>query len=133
MFILSKKLQLTVLLSIHRERHPDLKDDLRKFKTMLTDSSTELAPLKVWQLQGKFKLQRPLTLLRPPELKGSLHIRSLFRSQTTHSCTCLLMFKLICVFNGKYYITGIHLYEPNKSRNLQCFNVRTIFSLNFMY
>ena len=42
-----------MLLSIHRERHPDLKDDLRKFKTMLTDSSTELAPLKVWQLQGK--------------------------------------------------------------------------------
>ncbi|XP_052214518.1 UDP-glucose:glycoprotein glucosyltransferase 1-like [Dreissena polymorpha] len=39
------------IFSTLRERHPDLKDSLKKFKASLTDSSTELAALKVWQLQ----------------------------------------------------------------------------------
>lgn len=34
-----------------REKHPELKDSLRKFKAHLIDSSTELAAFKVWQLQ----------------------------------------------------------------------------------
>ncbi|KAL4220092.1 UDP-glucose:glycoprotein glucosyltransferase 1 [Mactra antiquata] len=34
-----------------RERHQDLKDDLKKFKTYLMESSTELEAFKVWQLQ----------------------------------------------------------------------------------
>ncbi|XP_045201595.2 UDP-glucose:glycoprotein glucosyltransferase 1-like isoform X2 [Mercenaria mercenaria] len=39
------------LFSTLREKHPELKDDLRKLKTYLSDSSTELAAFKVWQLQ----------------------------------------------------------------------------------
>lgn len=34
-----------------KERYPDLKDDLRKLKAKLSESSTELAAFKVWQLQ----------------------------------------------------------------------------------
>ncbi|ESP03274.1 hypothetical protein LOTGIDRAFT_137613 [Lottia gigantea] len=34
-----------------RERHPELKENLREFRHHLIDSETELAPLKVWQLQ----------------------------------------------------------------------------------
>ncbi|XP_060561389.1 UDP-glucose:glycoprotein glucosyltransferase 1-like, partial [Ruditapes philippinarum] len=34
-----------------KDNHPELKDDLKKFKTFLSDSSSELAAFKVWQLQ----------------------------------------------------------------------------------
>ncbi|XP_052784039.1 UDP-glucose:glycoprotein glucosyltransferase 1-like isoform X2 [Mya arenaria] len=34
-----------------RERHPELKEDLKKLKQHLTETSSELAAMKVWQLQ----------------------------------------------------------------------------------
>lgn len=34
-----------------KDLHPDMKDDLKRFKASLAESSTELAAFKVWQLQ----------------------------------------------------------------------------------
>ena len=39
-----------------RELHPALRDDLDQFKEHLRESNKELAPLKVWQLQGMLYL-----------------------------------------------------------------------------
>ena len=36
-----------------RELHPDMKEDLKRLKAHLSESSTELAAFKVWQLQGE--------------------------------------------------------------------------------
>lgn len=38
----------------YRELHPDQKEDLRKLRNHLISSSSELAALKVWELQGQF-------------------------------------------------------------------------------
>lgn len=38
----------------HRELHPDQKEDLKKLRNHLISSSSELAALKVWELQGQF-------------------------------------------------------------------------------
>lgn len=35
-----------------RELHPELQKELKEFRNHLLESATELAPLKVWQLQG---------------------------------------------------------------------------------
>lgn len=38
----------------YRELHPDQKEDLKKLRNHLISSSSELAALKVWELQGQF-------------------------------------------------------------------------------
>ena len=49
-----------------RELHPALRDDLDQFKEHLRESNKELAPLKVWQLQGLlFNVYHILLLLIP--------------------------------------------------------------------
>lgn len=42
------------VLPFYRELHPDQKEDLRKLRNHLISSSSELAALKVWELQGQF-------------------------------------------------------------------------------
>jgi UDP-glucose:glycoprotein glucosyltransferase len=40
------------LFSRLREMYPELEDNLAEFRKFLIDSNSEMAPLKVWQLQG---------------------------------------------------------------------------------
>lgn len=35
-----------------RELHPSLEEQLKEFRKYLVESTNEMAPLKVWQLQG---------------------------------------------------------------------------------
>jgi hypothetical protein len=45
-----------------RELYPDLNKDLAEFRQHLVDSMGDMAPLKVWQLQGNFNLLSLLNL-----------------------------------------------------------------------
>lgn len=47
-------LLIHVLSVLYRELHPDQKEDLKKLRNHLISSSSELAALKVWELQGQF-------------------------------------------------------------------------------
>ena len=40
------------LIFTHRKLYPDLKENLEQFRAHLKESAHEMAPLKVWQLQG---------------------------------------------------------------------------------
>lgn len=42
-----------VYLTFFRKLYPELKENLEQFRTHLKESAHEMAPLKVWQLQGK--------------------------------------------------------------------------------
>lgn len=37
---------------LFRDLHPDLKEQLKELRKHLVESTNEMAPLKVWQLQG---------------------------------------------------------------------------------
>ena len=39
-----------------RKLYPELKENLEQFRTHLKESAHEMAPLKVWQLQGTYRL-----------------------------------------------------------------------------
>lgn len=39
-------------LTFFRKLYPELKENLEQFRTHLKESAHEMAPLKVWQLQG---------------------------------------------------------------------------------
>jgi len=39
-------------LTFSRKLYPELKENLEQFRTHLKESAHEMAPLKVWQLQG---------------------------------------------------------------------------------
>lgn len=41
------------LLMTHRTLYPDLKEQLRELRKHLVESTNEMAPLKVWQMQGE--------------------------------------------------------------------------------
>ena len=41
-----------VHLPFFRKLYPELKENLEQFRTHLKESAHEMAPLKVWQLQG---------------------------------------------------------------------------------
>ena len=63
---------------VHRELHPDDTKNLEEFKQHLLESQMELAPLKVWQLQGKnifvwFCVRR--TVIGPTMLARARHNR----------------------------------------------------------
>ena len=45
-------LQVFCFHSHHRKLYPELKDNLEQFRKHLKESAHEMAPLKVWQLQG---------------------------------------------------------------------------------
>lgn len=46
-------LKLHLIYFVTRKKHPDLQKDLDSFRQHLLETSSEMSPLKVWQLQGR--------------------------------------------------------------------------------
>ena len=51
-FLLRHFFHVQLFIYLCRKLHPELKSNLAEFKQHLIDSTSDLAPLKVWQLQG---------------------------------------------------------------------------------
>lgn len=47
-----RHMKRTDFLFLFRDLHPDLKEQLKELRKHLVESTNEMAPLKVWQLQG---------------------------------------------------------------------------------
>ena len=45
-------LSALVCCDVRRQLHPELRSNLAEFRQHLVDSTLDMAPLKVWQLQG---------------------------------------------------------------------------------
>lgn len=72
-----------IVIFIFRKLYPDAKADLDKFKQHLTDTSSEMAPLKVWQFQ-ELSLQAAERIMSSPKeeaLKVFTHIAQNFPMQ----------------------------------------------------
>lgn len=70
---------------IHRQLYPDKKDKLEKLGQEMTETSDQLAPLKVWQFQ-ELSMQAAQRILSAPKeevLHTFTHIAQNFPMQVT--------------------------------------------------
>ncbi len=66
---------LSVCHSLTRTLYPELKEQLKELRKHLVESTNEMAPLKVWQMQGEALLQ--IILLFPQSAKVMIFFRLL--------------------------------------------------------
>lgn len=72
---------LNLCFNVARNMYPDLKEQLQELRKHLVESTNEMAPLKVWQMQGSLPF--------PKDLPVSVLFLCILWDYVAATCPCL--------------------------------------------